>query len=507
MCTRLDAWREKIEGQSVSLIFASSYMNNPSSMYGHTFLLLKKETGKSQDLLDYVVNFAADLEGDNGALFAIKGLAGGYSGRFSTFPYYMKVQEYAHLESRDLWEYDLSFSTTGTRRLVEHLWELGGVRIPYFFLNKNCSYYMLPLFEVADRRKAFKDAFLFKTIPVDTVRAVRAVEGESGNVVYRPSHAHLMLNRRARLNSLEMRMAERVAEDPARLNQWPEFAALAPERRALVLESAHDLFRYHVGFAREQPTAVQEKEHTILMARSQLPPADGAGAPVKRPVPPHEGHRTARLRLSHGFSNRSGFQEISLRPAIHDQEDPPQGYLPGSKLEMFHLTLRYDDKRTTLYVKEFSVIDMVSMTPFDRWIHPPSWKVQSGLGVADDLQSDPENSLYYGLHLGSGYSAWLVPEKVLVYGMGEATLQLGSVFKDTVRLGGGPTAGILLTPLSMYRLRFSGSYTPYLTGGTPSTVRISLHQSVSLTKSLDARLKLERANAYKEILLSLAYFF
>ena len=37
-------------------------------------------------LLDYAVNFAADLQNDNGFLYAMKGLMGGYHGRFSTFP-------------------------------------------------------------------------------------------------------------------------------------------------------------------------------------------------------------------------------------------------------------------------------------------------------------------------------------------------------------------------------------------------------------------------------------
>ena len=86
-CRRYEKWKDQINPESVSLVFASSYLNNPSSMYGHTFLLLKKKGHSSQErLVDYAVNYAADLEKDNGFLYAMKGLMGGYHGRFSTFP-------------------------------------------------------------------------------------------------------------------------------------------------------------------------------------------------------------------------------------------------------------------------------------------------------------------------------------------------------------------------------------------------------------------------------------
>src|ERR1017187_4387954 len=158
---------------SLALVFASYYMNNPASTYGHTFLLLNAKGHSSDErLLKYVVNFAADLESDNGFLFALKGLAGGYHGRFSTFPYYMKVQEYNNLESRDLWEYDLHVSSASLERLVGHLWELGNVRIRYFFINKNCSYYLLPVLDVMDPALSVTRPFVLRTIPMDTVRQV-----------------------------------------------------------------------------------------------------------------------------------------------------------------------------------------------------------------------------------------------------------------------------------------------------------------------------------------------
>ncbi len=506
-CERYQKWKDQMLPQEVALVFASSYMSNPSSMYGHTFLLLRKKAGKENELMNYVVNFAADLEGDSGLLFAVKGLLGGYHGRFSTFPYYMKVQEYSNLESRDLWEYDLRLSTPAIARLIDHLWELGNARLRYFFLNKNCSYYLMPLLEVADPSKDYKSSFLLKTIPADTLRV--ATSGQVGGTasVLRPSHAKRMLAARARLKEAEVMLAEQVYAEPDEV-KTADFLALPPERQALVLESAHDLFRYKHGFSRDQSESLKEKEHLLLQARSQLPPTQPAGQEaLGTVVPPDQGHKSGRIGLSYGVSNRSHFEELSLRPAIHDQEDPAEGYLPGSKLEMFHLKLRMDNDRSEFYVQQFSLIDMVSIVPYDRWIHPPSWKVNSGFAVAGDLDRDPEHSLSYGLNLGPGYTVRLFgSDKALLYGMVEMTLELGHMYENWVRFGGGPSGGLLLYPVKLWRMSLSSAYFPYAVGGTPATVKWSLVQSLTVAKDFELRVKLERLNSNKEALFSLVYY-
>jgi len=225
-------------------------------------------------------------------------------------------------------------------------------------------------------------------------------------------------------------------------------------------------------------------------------------------VRPDLGHKTGRVDLAYGFSNRSHFEELSLRPALHSQDDPTQGYLPGSQLEMFHLKLRYDNDRKTGYVQDFSLVDLVSITPWDRWIHPPSWKVKTGLAVADDLRRDPENSLYYGLNLGSGYAAWVpgTGDKLLLYGMAEMESELGHAFDHDVRFGGGPAGGILYSPCRSWRARFQFAQDEYAVGGTPSTTKLEFRQSFSLTRDMELRAQLQRQNAYKEVMFSWVWY-
>ena len=508
-CPRFEAWRDQMNAQSVTLIFASAYMNNPSSMYGHTFLRLNRRGAASgEHLLDYAVNFAADLANDNGVLFALKGLMGKYQGRFSTMPYYIKVQEYSNLESRDLWEFDLNLSSGAVDRLLAHLWELGMSGQPYFFLNKNCSYYLLPLLEVVEPTATLKDPFLFKTIPVDTIRKIMSQPGLVGRAVRRPSLTSKLLEERSRLSESEIHLVETAAKDPSLISS-DTLKTYSAERQALILDTAYDLFRRHVGFKRDQPQNIQNADRQLLLLRNQVATSSTTtSSAFSDSLPPIQGHATGRLELSYGFSNHSHFEELSLRPAIHDQDDPPEGYLPGSKLEMFHLKMRYDNDRNTAYVQEFDVINLLSLTPWDRWIHPPSWKVNSGVRVANDLNRDPENSLDYGLNLGTGYSAWMpgTDNRLFFYGMGEMVFELGHAYTHDVRFGGGPSGGILFDPVKFWRARFEASYFPYALGGTPSTTKLGIYQSFSLSKRVELRAKVERQNSYKEVLLSAVLF-
>ncbi len=64
-CERFDAWFAGFEAQAVTLIFPSAFMNNPASMFGHTFLRIDQR-GQTPNtrILAYTINFAADVPKD-----------------------------------------------------------------------------------------------------------------------------------------------------------------------------------------------------------------------------------------------------------------------------------------------------------------------------------------------------------------------------------------------------------------------------------------------------------
>jgi len=220
-------------------------------------------------------------------------------------------------------------------------------------------------------------------------------------------------------------------------------------------------------------------------------------------VSPDHGHPTGRIAASFGWTKDTHFEELSLRTALHDQNDNAVGYIPGSQLQMFHLRIRHDNERVKTWVEEFTLIDIMSLSPWDPWVRKPSWAVHTGLETAHDSDQRPEKSLFYGLHGGSGlsYETHLLRKEVF-YVLAAGDAGVGGTFDRNYRLGGGANSGIVVDALPNWRIQFDTFYLRYPLGQTGEVVKLRLTQAVPLGKRAQLRLAIERQNAYKEILLS-----
>src|SRR5688500_15974397 len=66
-CERFESWIAELNPDSITLIFPSAYMNNPSSMFGHLLLRVDQRNQTEQTrILAYTVNYSADVTTDNG---------------------------------------------------------------------------------------------------------------------------------------------------------------------------------------------------------------------------------------------------------------------------------------------------------------------------------------------------------------------------------------------------------------------------------------------------------
>lgn len=455
-CSAFEAWRRLMDAGSVSLVFASSYLNNPSSMFGHTFLRLERRaTGPGQRLRDNTLNFAADTGPDGGVAFAAKGLLGLYPGRFTAMPYYLKIQEYGHIENRDLWEYRLALSSAEVDRLVAHAWEMGAAEFPYYFLSRNCSYQLLPALEAAAPRLDLSTPSRLIVSPADTLRAVRGVPGLVVSVEYRPSHATTMDRRLALMAPAERRAAKAYAagrwEDGDR---WS--AGLAPPRRALVLDGAEDYVLYKKGFSPDVAADVRERERAILLRRAREADPPAALAPPYWAAPPDDGHPRRRLMVGTGARAGGTFSEIAWRPGYHDLLDRPVGYLPGAAIEGLSWRLRYDRDERRLYVRDLRLAEILSAAPWDSWTRPPSWSAGTGLDTAFERGRPAPDAQVYEGHAGAGLS-WRAADRALLFALLQAESAAGPVLRGGWTVGGAARAGLALDLGARVRLLLDGA--------------------------------------------------
>ncbi len=377
ICDRREAWLKSLDAQQMWIVFPSGYLNSPSSMFGHTLLRVdSKESQARGPLLAYAVNFVAETTTTNGLVFAVKGLAGGYVGRYSVLPYYEKVREYVRLESRDLWEYPLQLTPEEQTRLLLHVWELRGAGFTYYFFTRNCAYQVLALLQTVRPEQDLLSGQQGWAIPSDTLRELREQGGWLGPVHFRPALNTTLRAHAAKLAPKARRIAARLGHGEASPKD-PALAAEPVAERARTLDVAHDLVYSRFQSGGNHDELLQESKALLAAraatgVRSDWPEVD---IPT---VPPDAGHRTQRIAVGAWAADGGGGPLLSYRGAYHDLLDDPAGYTDGAQIGFLDSALRYDVTRTRLQVDHVKVIDIVSLARRDDLLAPVSWRVSTG---------------------------------------------------------------------------------------------------------------------------------
>jgi hypothetical protein len=307
-CDQLEHWLDTLSVSSITLVFPVAYLNNPASMFGHSFLRLDSTTQKSSsDLLAWTVNYAANTELERGIQFAFKGLFGGYPGKFSLAPYYNRVQEYGDLENRDIWEYELNFSDQEINAMLLHLWELLAIHFDYFFIDENCSFQLLSLLEAARPELKLSEIFRLDAIPADTVRAVIAIPGLLRQVKFRPSRRTVLLHRADKLNPQLQILAKEIAQDDITLQSLDELN-LTHQHQAQLLELSFDYLSYlDAEKLRLKQPVNEQQSYDLLVARNTLPVTAQYPKIPEPSIRPDQGHKGNRFRFSYGYENPGHF--------------------------------------------------------------------------------------------------------------------------------------------------------------------------------------------------------
>jgi len=381
-CPELDAWRARLRPTGLTLVFPEAFMDSPASMFGHT--LLRLDVGApddaAQSLLGWAIDFTADTGGEAGPIYLLKGVFGRYPGRFGLNPFWEKLKQYADWQNRDLWEYRIDLTPEEIDFVLLHLWELRDVSFPYYFFDENCSYHLVRLVQAARPDIAIGHGFPVSITPIDTVRDVITRTGTIGEPRFRASPATRI---RFALRSLpddevnafrDLASGERAPDDP-------ELAAWPPERRARVLGLAYDSLRYRFLDQEVPAPEARARAHALLLARSRLGlPALALEPPPPR-IRPEQGHGTAMLGLAGGLEDGEPHLDFRVRPALHGLRDPGGGHSPDSTIRVLDGTLRYYPALGRVRLHELTLVELRSEAPIDRFFHPPSWHIRTGLAT------------------------------------------------------------------------------------------------------------------------------
>jgi uncharacterized protein DUF4105 len=505
-CERFDRWFNDFEAQSITLIFPSAYLNNPASMFGHTFLRIDQKGQTEQTrLLAQTINYAAYVPPDAGIAYPILGIFGGYSGYFSTYPYYVKVREYRDFENRDIWEYRLNFSEYQVRRLLMHSWEFGNASFDYFFFKENCSYHLLALLDYADPTLHLTDEFLLWTVPADTVRLIASKPGLVSGIAYRPSRSNVIRRKRESLPASERKLAHRITEDLSGLTS-PAFVQLGLTKQAFLLDLASDYLRYRIETTDSPPPEWKERNRAVLTARSQLRIPSEEFKVVPFAEQPELGHKTSRASVGGGWRNNDTFEEFAVRAGYHDLLDPEIGYTPDAQIELASLTLRHYNRADQTRIERATLANVLSLTPIDSVFHTPSWKFNVGMNtIRFDSCQLCSNGVINGGIGAAVESHWLKRE--VMFAFAEAEANYSRAYEENHRVGGGGTVGMLTDLTDRWKLMATGSYLGYVLGDKSNDIRWFVGSRYTLSQNWALRLEYNHRDHDDDLTFTVQTFF
>ena len=435
VCEDYEQFKKDLNPQGLTLLYTDAYMNNPSSLFGHTLLRIDIPEGRTQ-LVSHGVNYGAFVNPDeNGILFAFWGLTGGYLGGFTVKPYYDVINTYNNIENRDIWEFQLNLTPQELDFFVAHLWEIGHTQTKYYFFTENCSYMLMEVLDAVKPEWRLASDFPVQAIPLDTLKSVAKRPGLVKEVTYRPSRQKRIQNQYNQMNKKGKKAYLKLIHK----NEW-DMEQLTNKEKANVLQSAYEFYQYAYIEGDLDLTDYRKRSFQTLRERTKIPEKDSF-IPLKDIPSPLNAHNSARIVLSQGFRQGKSFQELGIRPAYHSLTDKKTGFLKGAEINFLNTVFRYYNQSERLVFQDLSLVEITSISPWDALFHPISYNIKTTINREINNKTLQEGYVY-NLNGGTGISYALFPS-VYVFGFVNTYFKYGGFIPHNQALGVSVAGGFL----------------------------------------------------------------
>lgn len=418
LCPQYSAFVKDGKIDSISIIFATGYLGNPASYYGHLLLKMNSPSdSKTTDLESTSINFGANVPAhENMLVYIAKGIFGGYNSSFTDQQFFYHSHNYGESELRDLWEYRLDLDKNDLQLLIAHVWEILGVDYTYYFFNRNCAYRIGDLLQLVSSNKLVEPWRPWET-PQAIMQRLSGLTYKDRPILkkveYHPSRQSRLYQRYAQLNKPEKTMLRQLVENPAAMKS-DEFEQLDLSQKFKVVDTLIDYYQ----FVRQEKLGAadinNEYYRNALSERYQLPPGEGSQH-FSSENQPHLGRKPSYLNL--GFTSSDtigGITTLWLRPAYYDSLDAGYGHIKNASLSMMETTLGVNDSQ--IFIRDLNAIKIESLRrnftglPGDRH---SSWYLEAG---AQQEQLGGNDRLATKIRSGYGYATSLFQDKVLIAG-------------------------------------------------------------------------------------------
>lgn len=409
LCPDLAAWLAQFQGQRMSINFASSYLESPSSTFGHTFLKVFRDSGR--ELQSRTINYAARADQRAGDLaFVWRGLMGGFPGVADELPFYRRLRIYTEDEGRDIWEYELALDPSEVRQLLLHAWETRDGVFNYYFVDENCAYRTLALVDAARPGLGLTSHFGVATVPVDTIRVLREKGLIASSTVW-PAYPKQLRHHQQQMQDDDAALALQLAQGRLAPRQ---LAVELPVRRAAILQLAYEFASVEINRDRSD----RETRKTIInaIARERFA-LDVASPLLPPPAPgnPESGHEGSPAAI--GGMRRDDRNALTLSWAgfQHTMTDRLAGFEPHAAITVLQPELLLA-AGSGPQLESINWLSVQSTVPVSTMYTPRAWRLAIGTS---------RKSFEDGRHMAStvsfhGGRSWSIGGTVLTMAPGMA---------------------------------------------------------------------------------------
>lgn len=379
-CGDVKSFLKETNGESASLVFASSYLGSPMSYFGHTFIKINK---KNNIHFSQTLSYAAEIPQQTG-LFSLlgKGISGGFSGKYVISPYFKLLEGYNVVEQRSLAEYKLDLTPQEIEMMTLHAYEMADIVVPYRFFTENCAYEMVWFLDVARPSLNLHQKFNGIVIPYETTDYLKSTPIVT-HITSQPSNIELLYHLYGKMNPAQKSF----------FGAWKESAS-----KVEMLEKS--------SFSREEKSSLaymMNGYYDILFKKFRTAKADFMDVksvpfyPIKERFEGDVLRAKGSSKVSVGqfWNHGKSGQEIDFKPILFNRYDDKASDLNEGTLELLSFQMRHSDDKS--YLESYDIVKLESYTKRFDFYTPLSWRFRIG---GDRMLSD--RKLRSTIQVGSG---------------------------------------------------------------------------------------------------------
>ena len=365
-CPGLREWSERGKIRSVSLVFVTGYLQNPASFYGH--ILLKFNSSTNSPMIDNSLDYGAIIDHqDSMPVYMYKALTGGYEAGFTHSRYYKRNHDYAELDLRNLWEYELNLTDFERTMLIAHAYEVLGKKRQYKFITENCATALIELLELVIQEELMDDG-RFWVVPSGVFFNLAEKKRLNGSLtkepVLHPSRQSRLHQRYTDLDDKDKELVRQIIQsDQEGKTEFGNIdSSINPHE---VIDTLIDYYRikWLQSTAGKRGEIVPEAENyedyrkQLLIARMRLPAIEEK-EPDYQYIPPHKGQAPTTVRIGSFDHNLFGQgTSFQFRPVYFDFLGEQLSLPRFSELSLFDMEFYYYEQDKKLRLSRLDIFN------------------------------------------------------------------------------------------------------------------------------------------------------